>query len=34
VDAQKEKLFDEVEQTLRQKKATEETLFNIRWRII
>jgi len=34
VDAKKEKLFDEVEQTLRQKKATEETLFNIRWRII
>lgn len=34
VDAKKEKLFDEVEQTLRQKKATEETLYNIRWRII
>ena len=34
IDAKKEKLFDEVEQTLRQKKATEETLFNIRWRII
>ena len=34
VDAQKEKLFDEVENTLRQKKTTEETLFNIRWRII
>lgn len=34
VDAQKEKLFDEVEQTLRQKKATEETLFDIRWKII
>lgn len=34
VDAQKEKLFDKVEQTLRQKKATEETLFNIRWRIV
>ena len=34
VDAQKEKLFDKVEQTLRQKKASEETLFNIRWRII
>lgn len=34
VDAQKEKLFDEVEQTLRQKKATEETLLEIRWRII
>lgn len=34
IDAQKEKLFDEVEQTLRQKKATEETLFNIRWRIV
>ena len=34
VDAKKEKLFDEVEQALRQKKATEETLFNIRWRII
>ena len=34
VDAKKEKLFDEVEQTLRQKKATEETLFNIRWKII
>ncbi len=34
VDAKKEKLFDEVEQTLRQKKATEETLFNIRWIII
>ena len=34
VDAQKDKLFDEVEQTLRQKRTTEETLFNIRWRII
>lgn len=34
VEAKKEKLFDEVEQTLRQKKATEETLFNIRWKII
>ena len=34
VDAQKEKLFDKVEQTLRQKKATEETLFNIRWKIV
>ena len=34
IDSQKEKLFDEVEQTLRQKKATEETLFNIRWRIV
>ena len=34
VDAKKEKLFDEVEQTLRQKKATEETLYNIRWRIV
>lgn len=34
IDAQKEKLFDEVEQALRQKKATEETLFNIRWIII
>ena len=34
VDAKKEKLFDKVEQTLRQKKATEETLFNIRWRIV
>lgn len=34
VDAKKEKLFDEVEQTLRQKKATEETLLKIRWRII
>lgn len=34
VDAKKEKLFDEVERTLRQKKATEETLFTIRWRII
>lgn len=27
-------LFDEVERTLRQKKATEETLFTIRWRIV
>ena len=34
IDAQKERLFDEVEQALRQKKATEETLFNIRWIII
>ena len=34
IDAQKDKLFDEVEQTLRQKKITEETLFTIRWRII
>ena len=34
VDAQKEKLFDEVEQTLSQKRASEETLFNLRWRII
>lgn len=34
VDAKKENLFDEVERTLRQKKATEETLFTIRWRII
>lgn len=34
VDTQKEKLFDKVEQTLRQKKATEETLLKIRWRII
>ena len=34
VDAKKEKLFDEVERTIRQKKATEETLFTIRWRII
>jgi ERCC4-related helicase len=33
IDVQKEKLFDEVERTLRQKKATEETLFIIRWRI-
>ena len=34
VDAQKDKLFDEVEQTLRQKRITEETLFTIRWRIV
>lgn len=34
VDAKKEELFDEVEQALRQKKATEETLCNIRWRIV
>lgn len=34
IDIKKERLFDEVEQTLRQKKATEETLFNIRWRIV
>lgn len=34
VDVQKDKLFDEVEQTLRQKRTTEETLFTIRWRII
>ncbi len=34
VDARKDQLFDEVEQALRQRRATEETLFNIRWRII
>lgn len=34
VDARKEKLFDEVEQRLRQKKTTEETLFTIKWNII
>lgn len=34
VDAQKDKLFDEVEQILRQKRVTEETLFTIRWRIV
>ena len=34
VDAKKDRLFDEVEQALRQKKESEETLFNIRWRIV
>lgn len=34
VDAKKDKLFDEVEQALRQKKESEEILFNIRWRVI
>ena len=34
IDAQKDKLFDEVEKTLMQKGIKEETLFNIRWRII
>lgn len=34
VDAKKDKLFDEVEQALRQKRTSEETLFNIRWRIV
>lgn len=34
IDARKDKLFDEVEQRLRQKKTTEETLFIIKWRII
>ena len=33
IDARKEKLFDEVEQRLRQKKTIEETLFTIKWRI-
>jgi len=33
IDARKDKLFDEVEQRLRQKKTTEETLFTIKWRI-
>lgn len=31
VDAQKDKLFDEVEKTLMQKGIKEETLFNLRW---
>lgn len=34
VDAQKDKLFDEVEKTLRQKRASEVTLLTIRWRIV
>lgn len=34
VDAKKDKLFDEVEQALRQKRTSETTLFNIRWRIV
>ena len=34
VDAKKERLFDEVEQAVRQKRASEETLFTIRWRIV
>lgn len=34
VDAKKDKLFDEVEQALRQKKTSEETLLNIRWKIV
>lgn len=34
VDARKDQLFDTVEQTLRQKRVTEETLFNIRWKIV
>ena len=34
VDAKKDKLFDEVEQALRQKKESEEIFFNIRWRIV
>lgn len=34
IDARKDKLFDEVEQRLRQKKTTEETLFTIKWKII
>lgn len=33
VDAKKDKLFDEVEQALRQKKTSEETLLIIRWKI-
>ena len=31
IDARKDKLFDEVEQRLRQKKTTEETLFILNW---
>ena len=34
IDAQKDKLFDEVEKTLMQKGFREETLFTIKWRII
>jgi hypothetical protein len=34
VDTRKEKLFDEVEQRLRQKKTIEDALFNIRWKIV
>ena len=34
IDAQKDKLFDEVEKTLMQKGIKEETLFNLRWRIV
>lgn len=34
VDAQKDKLFDEVEKTLQQKRASEVTLLTIRWRIV
>ena len=33
IDARKDKLFDEVEQRLRQKKTIEETLFTLKWRI-
>lgn len=34
IDAQKDKLFDEVEKTLMQKGFRDETLFTIKWRII
>ena len=34
IDAQKDKLFDEVEKTLMQKGIKEETLFTIRWKIV
>jgi len=34
IDARKDKLFDEVEERLRQKRAIEETVFFIKWRII
>ena len=33
IDARKDKLFDEVEQRLRQKKTIGETLFTLKWRI-
>ena len=34
IDAQKDKLFDEIEKTLMQKGIKEETLFTIRWKIV
>ena len=34
IDSKKDKLFDEVEQTLMQKAFKEETLFTLRWKIV